>query len=685
MSNLKKIMKVFGICCLILIFVFSFENYILADPNEDSSTENTNPEVNYEALHGFGWTHDNTFRGSEGGVTSSELFSTDSRTDGVTSGFKPGMTVDCGQVREGWTGKPYINGSEKPVSELTAFYQKVKRVSSQEAVDYWTNIMGSREAAQEYVSSQMEAHDGNYNCEYFAIPYGEPIEVKYIFTDDGKRYMVLPEGMDENAIYAEIGIIDPETGKPMYTTNKYNWEYLQLGTGIDPDAPEFQEIMKQLENFDPNNPNTVNEDDGHCFVYSNVSDPIPYSDMDPKASASISNPIYDVTTAIPTSENVTYNISAKQALYDIGVRKITLQAGVRNIKIVVKASWKRTETHRGSIKTDKNGNYIKDKNGNYVYNTSTTTKKGTETRIIDSAFTYEPAPRIYYDVPKSSIFPVQTGTVSATQGSNTLTSGPLSLTGTGTPGPQTLGWWAVKPGVSDTYTIDLGNKGSYPDDAKKAVNNYDGEIAKDEIRDIVDGSIGVTGSVNYYYEGLSVTTTNLSGSPNVDMASNSTTNMIPETYPNGTYNGSASVTYSNGPQSVGCNNVIVHTPVVNNANISYVSNFVNQKINVDASRKYLILDGSFTITIPNNGTHNDYKGYGKRDYNSNQAVPKKATNWGATEDVKLPFDAYLHVGNNEKFFVPKNTWLSDITDLPISLTRRIIYLYNSSMGRRKVL
>ena len=84
-----------------------------------------------------------------------------------------------------------------------------------------------------------------------------------------------------------------------------------------------------------------------------------------------------------------------------------------------------------------------------------------------------------------------------------------------------------------------------------------------------------------------------------------------------------------------------------------------QKINKESEITYLQLDNKFTISIPNDGTHNDYKGYGTRTYNSYQGVPKKITNWGKIKDVYLPFDVYLIQGTTTRF-IPKNTWMSDV-------------------------
>lgn len=166
------------------------------------------------------------------------------------------------------------------------------------------------------------------------------------------------------------------------------------------------------------------------------------------------------------------------------------------------------------------------------------------------------------------------------------------------------------------------------------------------------------GSCNYSYEGLQVTTTSSTGEPHVGRTSNSIIKMISPERINGTYKGSAYVYYSGYGNKYGyCNDVIIHTPVVNRATID-VTQFENQMVAPASGKTYLQLDGTFTIRIPDDGTHNNYPGYGTRTYNSYQAVPKKITNWGKIKDVKIPFDTYLVKAAGTKEFIPANTWLS---------------------------
>ena len=146
--------------------------------------------------------------------------------------------------------------------------------------------------------------------------------------------------------------------------------------------------------------------------------------------------------------------------------------------------------------------------------------------------------------------------------------------------------------------------------------------------------------------------------------------IIPSNYPNGLYKGFSNVFYSgragNASQKSfpgSCNDVIVHTPVVNYADLTS-ENFVNQKVNQDPNVKYLQLDNNFTVTIPNGGNYTSWEGYGNRQYNSYQGVNQNdVKTWGKIEDIKFPFDVYVldsnYESNGNKYFLRKDTWLSE--------------------------
>lgn len=147
--------------------------------------------------------------------------------------------------------------------------------------------------------------------------------------------------------------------------------------------------------------------------------------------------------------------------------------------------------------------------------------------------------------------------------------------------------------------------------------------------------------------------------------------MIPSYKKNGLYDPVAELHYTGyQPVNISVNDVNVHTPVVDRAYIETES-FKDQRVN-PSSNIAIQLDKRFSVIFPNDGTHITKRGYGTRNYLSNQAIPKEDSNWGKYKDVKLSFDAYLlykdSSGKEKTFFVPANTWLGDMADVPVKLT-----------------
>ncbi|WP_455718426.1 DUF5704 domain-containing protein [Anaerosporobacter sp.] len=94
------------------------------------------------------------------------------------------------------------------------------------------------------------------------------------------------------------------------------------------------------------------------------------------------------------------------------------------------------------------------------------------------------------------------------------------------------------------------------------------------------------------------------------------------------------------------NSVTVHTPTICDAKISDLKSY-NQKVNPDTTRASLILDKSFQIQLPITGQHNDYLGYGYRDYSK----------YIETREVKFPFDVYT-----QNKYVAADTWITINSD-----------------------
>ena len=90
------------------------------------------------------------------------------------------------------------------------------------------------------------------------------------------------------------------------------------------------------------------------------------------------------------------------------------------------------------------------------------------------------------------------------------------------------------------------------------------------------------------------------------------------------------------------NSVTVHTPTVCDAKITDLKAY-NQKVTPDTTRASLILDKTFKIQLPTYGEHNDYLGYGSRDYSK----------YIETREVKFPFDVYSGTK-----YVAAGTWIT---------------------------
>lgn len=106
------------------------------------------------------------------------------------------------------------------------------------------------------------------------------------------------------------------------------------------------------------------------------------------------------------------------------------------------------------------------------------------------------------------------------------------------------------------------------------------------------------------------------------------------------------------------NSIVVHTPTVCNAKITDLKAY-NQMVTPAVNRASLILDKSFTVSLPTTGEHNEYPGYGYRDY----------AKYIATRQVMFPFDVYRGtnyiragtwtdmVNEEETFYLP--TWVTE--------------------------
>lgn len=627
---MKKRTKILAV---IFSFVFLLSSFTIANAADE---EEPIPEVEVKVNHtGITTTevtgdisrYENVLtRISDVLLAGDSMYTYDSKTENELKGTEPGETLygDMGcTLRD-------MNGEK--ITELDITVQTFVNVDKEYVADYLYSEFAFWHSFQESEIKSIITQMDDILSSTFGTYLPEKHNLKIKFSDDGTFSIKLPENFPDDYLYAITEIEDPITGEKI-NINEYYRLFIALGNAGGGDIPEP----------DPE------EDDGHRY-YSIDSTTTSYVDLEPSLSASISSEKYDVTQGIPTSENVNYSITADNALYNITTRTRTIKAGVRDITIKLSAQYPQKYTE---ITYNESGDKIE----------TTEIEMKTITKTVTKKFSYDMPELLLYDVPGSNIYPVLNGAIQAINEESVLSSGMIGLTGSQTKGTQTLTITADIPNVKD---IEWGYLGTFSSksEAQKALNKNDGTSVKNRIIAAVHSAVGYTGSVNYSYYGLNVTTTTHNGvKPVVARVSGGNTQMIPPTYPNGTYVAGGNVLYA-GAQSfpLSPNNVIVHTPVVNGSYVSSTSEFVNQKISINSNVKYLMLDEQFTIYIPDNGIHNNIKGYGNRKYNSKQGVTALQTTWGKIKDVKLPFDAYLHYSRNGaayKYFIKAGTWLSD--------------------------
>lgn len=624
---------------LIHIFIFllliSTSTFVNASEIAKEKVPEVKVDVNYtgvktsEAKDGIKRNENVLTRVSDVLLHGSSLYTYDSVTDNDLHGTEPGTSLigDMGCV--------IVDKMGERIDSLDIDVQVFVNVSKEDVANGLYNDLGFFKMffSENVFKGAIE------NCDdVLSATYGTYLTQKYSmtleFNSDGTFALKIPENMPEEYMLSITAIEDPLTGEKIEIT-KSSRLFIALGKGDDGDGDK---------------PEPTPEADDENRYHSIKSTTTNYTDMEPSISASISSDKYDVSKGIPTSENLNYSLTADKALYNITTRTYTLNAGVKNITIKLSATYPQKHTE-----------ITYNESGDKIEKTWTTTE--TVTRTVTKDFSYELPTLTLYDVPVSNIYPVMNGSIQAVNGEYVLGSGALTLEGSPIVYSQTINPFSKKPNVNDVEWGSVGHYNSYSA-ALNALNSNDGTSVKNRIKAAVHAAVGFTGNVNYQYYGLKVTSTsNNKAKPVVEKASAGTTKLIPSVYANGVYAAEGTVLYAGAQKfDASPNNVTVHTPVVNNSYISYVSEFVNQKINKDNGRTYLMLDEQFTITIPNSGTHNDIKGYGNRTYNTSQGVTKLSTTWGKIKDVKLPFDAYLHYTKNNttyKYFVKANTWISE--------------------------
>ncbi len=611
---------------IMIISILSFSNICYGDENDNLTitTENYNDEVEMAKELA------KTMKNSEVFQNHKDHYTIDSPA------YQPEPPLEAGEkvnTEIKYDKIPTINNEEVNF-EIEVTLTRSEHLTTEEfcerLADSWN--LSTKETYMDIVNNDPLFKNG-VTYGYFAED-GNTITIKATI-ENGKVILHVPYNFPEG-IYAVTSI--SINGKE-YTIDRFDRVYARNGETDDltPTSP------------DPEPDPEPNE--SHRWADVNISTTT-YEHKEPSRNGSISSDIYNVSEAIPTSENLNFAVTADDSLYSVTERKYVGTAGVKDITLVANATYiVPCNCTKKVYEEDENGKTI-------VKYVAVNHRWGTHTRSVsktEEGFSYTAPEKIFFDVPISTMYPISNATINGAPVDGSVSIG---LTGGPVVGPQTINVKKRLPNVSKTMSSGRGPFNSRAE-AEASLDSTIQSI-KNSIISECNSAITQTGRCNYQYRGLVVTTTSTnSHKPDIVKTSNGTTKMIPSTKANGNYSTNGVVNYSGLPFGMGVNSVFVHTPVVNNASITYIEPFINQKINIDNTRTYLQLDKSFTITIPNDGQHRNSKGYMARLYNSYQAVTKLITNWGKIKDVQLSFDAYLHEGNS-RTMIKAGTWLSSL-------------------------
>jgi hypothetical protein len=379
--------------------------------------------------------------------------------------------------------------------------------------------------------------------------------------------------------------------------------------------------------------------DGLSYEYLNaIPNGLSSSDIGRIGSNEIDNEKYDIGSAIPTSEELYGSVRVNNYLLRY---KYSKMSGIKIGKVTFSYTY-----------TDYVANGV-DGSGNTIWVPTQINKNDT----YDVPRTYE-----YYKLDYLEVFDVE----SATLVNAALPNGAVSLMPTRSTLPN------IEYTVPSKYIIN-------EDKLNITINGYVGsqgfaeslvpdlQVANDRV--VIEGKV-ITDSTSK---------AEITNKPNSIIPSSMDRGILyksdmkiePSSVENGEHLSTGSVTYKksrniNGAysnlinQAININSVKVHTPVVDYATINNSEAIQNnQKIGSLAlsgsgeRAKVLVLDKTFSITIPNTGLHNNYKGYGNRKYNYGQGI--NGTAYAKAKQIKFPFDVYLISGTN-KIFIPKNTW-----------------------------
>lgn len=373
------------------------------------------------------------------------------------------------------------------------------------------------------------------------------------------------------------------------------------------------------------------------------------------------NEQFDVSLGIPTTENVYTNVVSENYVYGYYFNKY-----VKELSYTITA----TKTYNMSW-TEKEQDGEDEKTGEPIYKDVTKTDSETVTQSVTIKRW-----AAYWGIDDLKVYALDFSTIE-----NQALQNKITMDATNVIAPTVLCQTSknlddhfFKPqGYSSNMSLSSSNlvgsntKPSIPsNDIQECVEALIGEVKVKNDKLVFNNQI-IVDNRETLREGPKPT--NIPESPRCtidDMYKNNIT--IPKDKANGEYDSVGLVSYkkiidlnssaTKDDYDVDINSVIVHTPTICDAKITDLKAY-NQKVTPEIDRSSLILDKSFTIRVPTEGDHNEYPGYGYRDYSK----------YIQSREVMFPFDvyrgnSYIAAGNwieinadEETYYLP--TWVKE--------------------------
>lgn len=388
---------------------------------------------------------------------------------------------------------------------------------------------------------------------------------------------------------------------------------------------------------------------------------------------------FDVTTGIPTTEDLYGNVKASEYLINASFSKVT---GEKFYPIKVSKTytlkWEKpiynpTPTPGGTIK----------------YETVSETRTVTKVMYVKKNYTYTEIKNIeYYKINNATLnnYALPNQRITLTPSNYSVPS--LNYTHYSSDSERFIDPAQVKTGIvlsSQTISSGSTSKPSIPDETGLFQSQAESRTEEIKVRnDYMEfgGSVVLDNKYTVKQAPNIVTSAVKKPSTIADTVLYNSSLTIDATKMNGNFSSNGNLSYT---QVIGynskkasslnynienLNNVIIHTPVYCEGTLANDNKKYVQLVNPDTTSVPIVLDDAgagitndFIVSISNTGLHSVKKGYGNRDYSVNtkgSASYIASKNGALRNEVRFPFDVIIDVGKDNKtsndILIPAWTW-----------------------------